>query len=132
MHTYGVLGEYDKNGKGTGNNQQVLQDDGRNGKLLSTKHFHTYSISVSATQLSDIRQAAKYWATPGNTCPSCGANYNASGLTGNAGGPYNSNTWVYNMLIQNPAGRIGPPPIASPAPGWNVNDAGQNYYPGVQ
>lgn len=129
MHTFGVLGERDSNGKGTGNNQEVLEDDGRNGKLLSTKHFYTYSISVSAAQLSDIRQAAKYWATPGNTCPSCGTNYNASGLTGNAGGPYNSNTWVYNMLIQNPAGRIEPPTIASPAPGWNVNDAGHNYYP---
>ena len=129
MHTYGVLGERDSNGEGTGNNQQVLSDDDRNGKLPSTKHFYTYNISVSAAQLSDIRQAAKYWATPGNTCSSCGTNYNASGLTGNAGGAYNSNTWVYNMLIQNPGGRIEPPTIASPAPGWNVNDAGHNYYP---
>jgi RHS repeat-associated protein len=66
MHTYGVLGERDSNGKGTGNNQQVRLDDDRNGDLPSTKQFYTYSISVSAAQLSDIRQAAKHWATPGN------------------------------------------------------------------
>jgi RHS repeat-associated protein len=131
MHTYGVLGKRNQDGKGTGKEQQVREDDNRNGALPSTKHFHTYSVSVSAAQLSAIRQAANHWATPGNTCPSCGSNYNASGLTGSSGGPYNSNTWVYNMLIQNPAGRIEPPTIANPAPGWNVNDAGNNYYPGV-
>jgi hypothetical protein len=75
----------------------------------------------------------------GNILPACGR-YSHSlylGAVGDHydrgtyfGDGYNSNTWVYNMLILNPAGRIEPPPIARyDAPGWGANDSYYNYYP---
>jgi hypothetical protein len=48
---------------------------------------------------------------------------------------YNGNTWVYNMLVQNPAGRIEPPAdLSKPEnekllPGWGRNDSAHDYYP---
>lgn len=122
MTTFGVLGQIE-NGKGTGHNQQVRAGDSRNGANPHSKRNHQYAILVSPAQLAALRQGASYWAN-GHTCPSCGTNYVAG-----PEGAYNSNTWVYNMLINNPAGRIEPPVVARPAPGWNVNDAGANYYP---
>jgi RHS repeat-associated protein len=121
--TFGVLGEI-KDGKGTKDNQQVRKNDklNRNAPKKGSTRNHAYLVRVTDSQRQELAKGADYWT--GHTCPSCGENYRRG--PDNA---YNSNTWVYNMLIHNPAGRIEPPRIASPAPGWNVNDVGANYYP---
>jgi hypothetical protein len=125
FNTYGVLGD-----EGGRKNQQVRANDHRNtDKLRSNRNFH-YDVRVSAAQRVALEKGAQYWShweLPGHQCPVCGSRYILGGPVSARGG-YNSNTWVYNMLIHNPAGRIEPPAIR-PSPGWGVNDVGHNYYP---
>lgn len=127
IHSFGVLGEI-KDGKGTSNNQQVRVDDtlGRNAPKEGSGRNHLYILPVTAAQRQALFDGATYWIT--HQCPECGTNYSRGGPL-DANPAYNSNTWVYNMLIHDPAGRIEPPAIAMPAPGWNVNDVGADYYP---
>jgi RHS repeat-associated protein len=123
--TYGVLG--DPPDKKT--NQQVRKNDTRNGNPKGSARYHTYAISVSPAQRAELARGSNYW-TPqsGHQCPECGKNYVLGGPFGF--GAFNSNTWVYNMLIHNPAGPITPPTIAIPVnDGWKINDLGHNYYP---
>ncbi len=127
FHTYGVLGEI-KNNKGTGDNQQVVPNDrlNRNGDKLGSNRNHHYLITVTAAQRDALERGAIYWTN--HECPSCGNRYK-HGWIGGSG--YNSNTWVYNMLVNDPAGRIEPPSQINKedAPGWSPDEKGGVYYP---
>jgi hypothetical protein len=130
--SYGVLGEYDKNGQGTPHNQQVLPNDDRNTPKPGSNRNAIYEISVTPEQLAALRSGAEHWSQwqdTGDPCPSCGKKYVRGGPL-SARPAYNSNTWVYNMLIHNPAGRIEPPAAINnkEAPGWSVNDVSRDYY----
>jgi hypothetical protein len=155
--SYGVLGQWDyKKGNGTTKNQQVMKDDvhfGKNGLQLRNEpkpgsdNNALYEIAVSPDQLAQLKAGAEHWSqweTTGDKCPSCGKDYK-TGIPLKDPYGYNSNTWVYNMLVQNPAGRIEPPAEITQkalksrdeglaldilAPGWNVNDSSKEYYPG--
>jgi RHS repeat-associated protein len=120
FNTYGVLGD-----PGTSDNQQVRSNDVRNGDKPGSDRNHQYDVRVTAAQRNALEKAAIHWTT--YECPSCGSHYIRGGPT-SARGAYNSNTWVYNMLIHNTAGRIEPPAIV-PSPGWSVNDVRNDYYP---
>src|SRR5260221_12088782 len=122
--TYGVLGN-----QGTSKNQQVRTNDPRNGDKPGSDRNHHYDVRVTAAQREALAKGGEYWShwqLPGHQCPNCGSHY-VRGGPASARPAYNSNTWVYNMLIHNPAGRIEPPAIVF-SPGWRGND-GANYYP---
>lgn len=156
--SYGVLGQWDDQKQdGTTDNQQVIKNDIhvkgkglelRNEPIAGSDNNVLYEIAVTPDQLARLKAGAEHWSQwreTGDECPSCGKNYRrGDGPLGYQPG-YNSNTWVYNMLIQNPAGRIEPPAeiikkqrasrdkgINAFAPGWDVYDAGGGYYPQVQ
>jgi hypothetical protein len=159
--SYGVLGQWDdKKGDGTTDNQQVRKNDihmGKNGLQIrngpkpGSDNNALYEIAVTPDQLDALRAGAEHWSqweTTGDKCPSCGKPYK-TGIPLKDDGGYNSNTWVYNMLVQNPAGPIEPPADITRkalesrngrpgrlglgldifAPGWAVNDSSKEYYP---
>lgn len=128
-HTYGVLGEM-KGDKGTSSNQQVRSGDSRNGSNpnFGSDRNHRYLVPATAAQRAALEKGAIYWTS--HQCPSCGGSYVRGGPLSLVHSAFNSNTWVYNMLIHNPAGRIEPPALSPKRdPGWQVNDVGNNYYP---
>lgn len=133
--SYGVLGEWDeKKNKGTSHNQQVLENDlhHRNEPKQGSNRNKAYEVPVTAEQREALRKGAIHWSKwkdTGDQCPSCGRHYVRGGPFSDPA--YNSNTWVYNMLIHNPAGRIEPPAAINKkdAPGRAVNDVGRDYYP---
>jgi len=144
--TFGVLGQWDdKKQEGTGDNQQVIKNDLhakgkgfelRNDLKPGSDRNVLYEISVTPDQLAQLKAGAEYWSqwqTTGVKCPSCGKDY-VAGIPRIDDG-YNGNTWVYNMLTQNPAGRIEVPPDLNRAenkkwlPGWGRNDSAHDYYP---
>jgi len=116
----GVLGDIE-NGKGTSNNQQVREGDPRNGPKTGSKRNHIYPVLGTPAQVNDLRQGSEYWTHL--DCPECGTSYVRGPF-----GAYNSNTWTYNMMDQDPAGSIFPPKIAGPAPGYRFDPEG-DYYP---
>lgn len=143
--TFGVLGRWDdKKQEGTGDNQQVIKNDihakGKGFELRNEPEVGSdknvlYEIAVTPDQLAQLKAGAEYWSQwqkTGDKCPSCGKDY-VAGIPLIDGG-YNGNTWVYNMLTQNPAGCIEPPAdLDKPEnknrlPGWR-NDSSKDYYP---
>ncbi len=120
--TYGILGERDKNGNGTSKNQQVMKNDDRN-------YGSCRQCTTTQEQRDRLVDELNYWASPANrlNCPSCGKDYRQfflNDLTSAFDG-YNSNTFTYNMLSQDPAGSIAPPAERA-APGYH-NAPGQWY-----
>ena len=90
-----------------------------------------FNLAVSPAQKEALLSRLKYFAdkTEGNyshPCPSCGTRYHAIFPE-----PWNSNTFVYNMLIHNPAGRIEPPQPPHAlfgTPGYKVNAPNEHWY----
>jgi len=72
-------------------------------------------------------EALEYW-TNNPPCPSCTPNYRYWFPTDilNFFDGYKSNTFTFNMLMQNPAGPIIPPPMPA-APGYH--EVPGNWYP---
>jgi len=68
---------------------------------------HAVLIPASPEQIAALTSLLNYWATPGNSCPSCGSNYNL--LT------YNSNSFVFNVLV---CVGIAPPSLPGITPGY--------------
>jgi hypothetical protein len=121
----------------------------RNGPKPGSDNNALYEIAVTPEQLAALKAGAEHWSqwqTTGDKCPPCGKPYK-TGIPVKDDGGYNSNTWVYNMLVQNPAGPIEPPAEITKqtlksrneglaldifAPGWAVNDSSKEYYPGLR
>ena len=116
VHYYEVLGD-----PGTVNNQQVRRDDTRH--ITGDERL----IKVTPAQRQELLDRLRYFAAYDQSskafihpCPVCGSAYKRLS--------YNSNTFVTNMLIQNPAGRINVPPPIRWSPGYNVNDSSGHWY----
>ncbi len=130
FHTFGVLGDKirTKTGalKGTPENQQVRKDewDGNSGSPPDECN----SCYTTPAQREALVRRLEYWALWEHfPCPSCGSNYRTwfqsdSDLFDG----YNSNTFTFNMLMQNPVGPIIPPRV-SRAPGYHTADG--EWYP---
>jgi hypothetical protein len=119
FHTYGVLGDLDANGRGTSGNQQARFDrfDGNSGLPPDV----CLACTTSLEQREALVAGLSYWVE-NPPCPSCGSNYRAFFPTSHGIDGYNSNTFKFNMLFQDPVGRIQPPlAFASNAPGCHYS-----------
>ena len=103
-HQDEVLGDNGKGG-GTQANQQVRDTFG------TDRQSHGIEVNewLTPQQYATLTSQAAYFLT--HDCPSCGANYKLTS--------YNSNTFVFNMLSQNPAGSTRPPAASYVAPGYS-------------
>jgi hypothetical protein len=125
MHYYEVLGN-----QGSTKNQQVRDSTAEN-RHDETRATATTFLKVTPAQKEALSQRLQYFsqhsgAAYPHPCPSCSPRYHSLEPA-----PWNSNTFVYNMLIHNPAGRIEPPrPPHAPmgTPGYYVNAPLEHWY----
>jgi RHS repeat-associated protein len=111
-HQWEVLGDEGQGGgrqanqqvRDTGPNSLVPSDSGR-----ASQPGNEVTEWLTPEQYATLTAQATYFLT--NACPSCGANYRLT--------QYNSNTFVFNMLSQNPAGSSRPPAASYIAPGYS-------------
>jgi len=111
MYYFEILGD-----PGGAENQQVRRNDPR----ADDVPFHGVLIAVTPEQKQALLQRLNYYAKTENydKCPVCGPKYVRRSN--------NSNTFVFNMLDQNPAGRIKPPNLPGWSPGYKKSD--DKYY----
>lgn len=125
MTYYEVLGD-----EHSTKNQEVRNTTGD--RHIEANDKGKYLLGVSPAQKEALLSRLRYFADNksnaySHPCPSCGSRYHAIFPE-----PWNSNTFVYNMLIHNPAGRIEPPEPPHAlfgTPGYKVNAPNEQWYP---
>lgn len=109
-HQMEVLGSY-----GSRRNQQVRDTYGTDRQSVGKEHLVYMTPEQKEALVDKLEQYAGTDGRPPLQCPMCGSFYRT--LT------FNSNSFVFNMLSQDPSGAVKPPGAPLFTPGYGPRDA---------